>query len=187
MEDFLADLFKVMEVPPFLEYDNAETDYIHQIALPLTWEMEHKTDFMSLQSLLEGSLKAFEVQLQKLPDSLLIIKLPVSDGVLIPSNGVIPNITLDLKDMMLLGDFSDCTMALKAVICLRKSHFTCFVRPRSHGNSSWVFMDSKPTSQIPYVMFIIYHLHYLVVIFYFTKNDNLLVSEMFTGGSNTGC
>lgn len=150
------DLFKLMSIPPFLQYDNDESDFIHQITLPFTWEENQFQPYLTVQSLLENSFNTFDVKLKNRPECVFILKLPISDGVLIPCKGVIPNLTLDLSRV--LSDPDSATrhnriMSLHAVICLKQNHFVVFVRTGKVDNSPWVFMDSNPTSQKPFVCY----------------------------------
>lgn len=154
VEEFLVDLFKLIDTPSFFNYDNDEGDYIHQITLPFTWEENQYQPYLTLQSLLEKSFDTYGVKLAKRPENVFIVKLPISDGVLIPCAGVIPNLTLDLSRVLVAPESVNRNgrmMRLHAVICLKRNHFVVFVRSENGDNAPWVFMDSNPTAQQPYV------------------------------------
>ncbi len=152
VEEFITDLFIKMNTPPLLNYDDGDGDYFHRIALPLTWQENEFVPYLTVQSLLERSFETYNVKLTALPHGGLIIKLPVSNGTLVPCTGVIPNLTLNLSRIVASStnnhstDENEKMMNLRSVICWNNNHFVAYVRTGIERNSPWIFMDSNPAA-----------------------------------------
>ncbi|CAL8103371.1 unnamed protein product [Orchesella dallaii] len=150
-EDFIISLFHILKVSKMFEYDNGASDYVHQTVLPSSWESSHKLHSMTVQSLILESFTGSGLKLKNPPKELFIVKLPVSNGELIPCNYVLPNLKIDLAEIispnpMAIGESPKVSMSLSAVICFRHSHFVAFVRTGKDELSPWIFMDSNPTT-----------------------------------------
>lgn len=158
MEEFLIALFEQTHTPELFEYNTEEKDYIHQILLPVNQEDKSNNKnlvYMDVQTLLEQSFTTSGVLLKKRPPNGFIVKMPVAAGKLVGCAGIIPNLTLNLHSILekekTLEEDQATTMTLSAVICLKKNHFTAFVRSGKEDTSPWIFMDSSPTNRRPKV------------------------------------
>ncbi|ODM93702.1 Ubiquitin carboxyl-terminal hydrolase CYLD [Orchesella cincta] len=159
-EDFIMTLLHVLNAPHMFEYDNGAADYVHQIFLPFHSDTSQTLPTMTVQSLILASFKESGLKLRHTPKGLFIVKLPVSNGRLIPCERVLPDLKINLEDISSpnksAGEQSKASMSLSAIICYRSSHYVAFVRTGKDELSPWIFMDSNPTTGHPNVVLLQY-------------------------------
>ncbi|CAL8128087.1 unnamed protein product [Orchesella dallaii] len=157
-EDFILTLLEAIPTPHMFEYDDGYSDYVYQIMLPAEWNIKNRVECETVQNLVYNSFIASDIKLKDNPDRLFILKLPVSNGQLIPCKFVVPDLKLDLTPILIdrHGIKSQCTASLSAVICFQHSHYVAFSRTNQNESSSWIFMDSNPLTGSPNIMILQY-------------------------------
>jgi hypothetical protein len=98
--------------------------------------------YSTIQKLLEMSMhENGDLMFKSMPSPALLIQLPRCDGVLQRYKHVVPNPRLSLASLLAQSeDISNPKneMTLKAVICIRHSHYTAFLKCKDN----WVYYDS---------------------------------------------
>ena len=127
--EFLQILFKeVLQVPEFIKLSSNESDFFHQV-LVQTNEND-RNSVPSIQLLFEQSLIMQELRLTEIPSPALILQMPRSGNKYKMYDGIFPNLTIDITDLM---ENSKCTRLSK--------------------NSSWPFSVLRSTYDVHVVVF----------------------------------
>lgn len=134
-----------------LEYDSGEKDFIHEIVVPIDPEGRRKEKYKPLQELVELSFVMAGVKLRRKPSNAFMIKVSPSSSLLLGCDGVLPNLSLNFKNLLEEGSPFERDMGISAIICKRNDHFVAFVRSGQDETSPWLFMNSDPDESIPKV------------------------------------
>lgn len=134
----------VLQAPEFLEYNSKQKDFIFQLFPPIdkSWLANFTGKIPSLELMLEQHFLEQEVKLAKMPDPVFIIKLPVSKGVS-AFKKILVESELSMRNLLQSGE--NLWMSLKAVICLDRHHFTCFVK--TGKKFVWIYHDSMSVDE----------------------------------------
>lgn len=119
-------------------------DFVFQLFPPTNevWLTNSTGTNPSMEILLEHNFMDQEVKLAKMPDPVFMVKLPVGKGV--PAfKKVLLESELSMRNLLESGEVL--WMSLKAVICLDRNHFTCFVK--TGRKFVWLYHDSMPGCQ----------------------------------------
>jgi hypothetical protein len=93
----------ILEEPHFFQYDNGNQDYVHQILIDSSHETmaTYNDETIDVQSCLENSFKHWgDLKLIQCPKPGFFIQLPRSNGDLIRYCGILPNVALNLEEII---------------------------------------------------------------------------------------
>lgn len=146
---------KLFQLKEFITYDSNAgipliKDFMHQINLG-----DHNLPpTITLQKCLEMSMVDYNLKFKSTPSPALIIQIPRHHSGVIQSTTIIPNLTLNLDNLLNVTDGNGKTstvMNLTAVIAFNDFHFTAFVKCGTGILSHWVLFDSSPSDERPKV------------------------------------
>lgn len=87
---------KVFKLDEFIVYDTGVKDYLHQINLG-----DHiLPNVITVKRCLELSMADYKLKLESLPKPALILEIPRNSESVIQSTTIVPNLTLDISDLV---------------------------------------------------------------------------------------
>ncbi|ODM99183.1 Ubiquitin carboxyl-terminal hydrolase CYLD [Orchesella cincta] len=148
VEEFMLILFnKVFKLDEFIVYDNGVKDYLHQINLG-----DHiLPNVITVKRCLELSMADYNLKLDRMPNPGLILELPRNSESVIQSTTIVPNLSLDVTDLVKVGYQGPKVLNLLAIICIKDYHYVTFVKCGTGVLSHWVLFDSNPSEGKPKV------------------------------------
>ncbi|XP_021952606.1 ubiquitin carboxyl-terminal hydrolase CYLD isoform X2 [Folsomia candida] len=98
-QEFLQLLFdKVLNLSEFMSLSSGQSDFFHQVLVQQTDQDRHKIP--SIQQLFEQSLMLQELKLKGVPQPALILQMPRSGNKYKMYDGILPNLTIDITDLL---------------------------------------------------------------------------------------
>jgi len=98
-QEFLQLLFsKVLNLDEFMSLSSGHSDFFHQVLVAQTEEDKNKIP--TIQQLFEQSLIMQELKLKTIPRPALILQMPRSGNKYKMYDGILPNLSIDITDLM---------------------------------------------------------------------------------------
>jgi ubiquitin thioesterase CYLD len=98
-QEFLQLLFdKVLNLDEFMSLSSGQSDFFHQVLVQQTEDDRNKIP--SIQQLFEQSLMLQELKLKRVPQPALILQMPRSGNKYKMYEGILPNLTIDITDLL---------------------------------------------------------------------------------------
>ncbi|ODN04569.1 Ubiquitin carboxyl-terminal hydrolase CYLD [Orchesella cincta] len=98
-QEFLQLLFsKVLNLEEFMSLSSGHSDFFHQVLVAQTEEDKNKIP--TIQQLFEQSLIMQELKLKTVPRPALILQMPRSGNKYKMYDGILPNLSIDITDLM---------------------------------------------------------------------------------------
>jgi ubiquitin thioesterase CYLD len=100
-QEYLHILFnKVLHLPEFLSLSLGQDDYFHQVLVTATPSDVDKKRIPSVQALLEQSFMGQKLKFKTIPSPALILQMPRSGNKYRTYDGILPNLTIDITDLL---------------------------------------------------------------------------------------